>query len=44
MVSTEGGMDIEDVAEKTPEKIHKRLLVDIDTGVSDCTDAADVSR
>lgn len=34
MVSTEGGMDIEDVAEKTPEKIHK-LSVDIDDGVSD---------
>lgn len=34
MVSTEGGMDIEDVAEKTPEKIH-RLAVDIEEGVSE---------
>jgi succinyl-CoA synthetase beta subunit len=33
MVSTEGGMDIEDVAENSPEKIHK-LAVDIDTGVT----------
>ncbi|MEM6811359.1 MAG: ADP-forming succinate--CoA ligase subunit beta [Pseudomonadota bacterium] len=34
MVSTEGGMDIEDVAEETPEKIH-RLAVDIDEGVTE---------
>jgi len=34
MVSTEGGMDIEDVAESSPEKIHK-LSIDIDAGVSD---------
>lgn len=34
MVSTEGGMDIEDVAESTPEKIHK-LAIDIDAGVSE---------
>jgi succinyl-CoA synthetase beta subunit len=34
MVSTEGGMDIEDVAEKTPEKIH-RMAIDIEEGVSD---------
>lgn len=32
MVSTEGGMDIEDVAEKHPEKIHK-LSIDPATGM-----------
>lgn len=32
MVSTEGGMDIEDVAEKTPEKIHK-VAIDPATGM-----------
>ncbi|MEM8833297.1 MAG: ADP-forming succinate--CoA ligase subunit beta [Pseudomonadota bacterium] len=41
MVSTEGGMDIEDVAEKTPKKIH-RSAVDIDKGVSDAQ-AADLA-
>lgn len=43
MVSTEGGMDIEDVAEKTPEKIH-RIAVDIEEGVSeaDATKLAEV--
>ncbi len=34
MVSTEGGMDIEEVAENTPDKIHN-LSIDIDEGVSD---------
>ncbi len=34
MVSTEGGMDIEEVAESSPDKIHK-LSIDIDAGVSD---------
>jgi len=28
MVSTEGGMDIEEVAEKTPEKIHREFIKD----------------
>ena len=32
MASSEGGMDIEEVAEKTPEKIHY-LTVDPDTGI-----------
>lgn len=32
MVSTEGGMDIEEVAEKTPEKIHK-VSIDPATGM-----------
>lgn len=32
MVSTEGGVDIEDVAEKTPEKIHK-VTIDPATGM-----------
>ncbi len=34
MVSTEGGMDIEEVAEKTPEKITK-VAIDPETGVTD---------
>ena len=34
MVSTEGGMDIEEVAENTPEKIIK-VAIDIDAGISD---------
>lgn len=34
MVSTEGGMDIEEVAESTPDKIHN-LSIDIDQGVTD---------
>ena len=38
MVSTEGGMDIEEVAENSPEKIHK-LAIDYDAGLTDA-DAA----
>ena len=34
MASSEGGMDIEEVAAKTPEKIHK-IFVDPDTGIAD---------
>ncbi len=34
MASSEGGMDIEEVAEHHPEKIHK-LAIDPDTGLSD---------
>ncbi len=34
MASSEGGMDIEEVAEKTPEKIHK-VAVDPSTGLTD---------
>jgi succinyl-CoA synthetase beta subunit len=34
MASTEGGMDIEEVAESTPEAIHK-IHVDINAGVTD---------
>jgi len=33
MASTEGGMDIEEVAENTPEAIHK-IHVDIETGIT----------
>jgi succinyl-CoA synthetase beta subunit len=42
MASSEGGMDIEDVAEKTPEKIHK-VVVDPGTGLTDA-DAEGVAR
>ncbi len=42
MASSEGGMDIEEVAAKTPEKIH-RVFIDPGTGLSDA-DAADVSK
>jgi succinyl-CoA synthetase beta subunit len=34
MASSEGGMDIEEVASKTPEKIHK-IFVDPETGIKD---------
>src|SRR3954462_13760823 len=34
MASSEGGMDIEEVAEKTPEKIHK-VFIDPSTGLKD---------
>jgi len=34
MASSEGGMDIEEVAAKTPEKIHK-VFIDPETGLSD---------
>ena len=42
MASSEGGMDIEEVAEHTPEKIHK-VVVDPVKGLADA-DADDVSR
>ena len=41
MASSEGGMDIEEVAAKTPEKIHK-VFIDPATGLS-AEDAANVS-
>ena len=41
MASSEGGMDIEEVAEHTPEKIHK-VFIDPDTGLTDA-DADDVA-
>jgi len=42
MASSEGGMDIEEVAAKTPEKIH-RLTIDPAKGVAD-KDAEDIVR
>jgi succinyl-CoA synthetase beta subunit len=42
MASSEGGMDIEEVAAKTPEKIH-RLAIDPSKGVVD-RDAEDIAR
>jgi succinyl-CoA synthetase beta subunit len=42
MASSEGGMDIEEVAEHHPEKIHK-IFIDPATGLSD-KDADDISR
>ena len=42
MASSEGGMDIEEVAAKTPEKIHK-VFIDPETGLSD-GDADSVAR
>jgi len=42
MASSEGGMDIEEVASKTPEKIH-RLTIDPMKGLED-RDAEDVAR
>ncbi len=42
MASSEGGMDIEEVAAKTPEKIHK-VFVDPQTGLKD-SEADDVAR
>ena len=42
MASSEGGMDIEEVAAKTPEKIHK-VFVDPKTGLTDA-EADDVAR
>ncbi|HEY4138711.1 MAG TPA: ADP-forming succinate--CoA ligase subunit beta [Casimicrobiaceae bacterium] len=42
MASSEGGMDIEEVAAKTPEKIHK-VAVDPVKGLSDA-DADDIAR
>src|SRR3954468_22791606 len=42
MASSEGGMDIEEVAAKTPQKIHK-VFIDPASGLAD-RDADDVSR
>ena len=42
MASSEGGMDIEEVAAKTPEKIHK-VFIDPTKGLTD-TEADDVAR
>jgi succinyl-CoA synthetase beta subunit len=42
MASSEGGMDIEEVAHKTPEKIH-RVAIDPVAGLSD-RDADDIAR
>jgi len=42
MASSEGGMDIEEVAAKTPEKIHK-VMIDPVNGLTD-TDADDIAR
>jgi succinyl-CoA synthetase beta subunit len=42
MASSEGGMDIEEVAAKTPEKIHK-VFIDPGTGLLD-RDASDVAE
>jgi len=42
MASSEGGMDIEEVAAKTPEKIHK-VFIDPATGLTDA-DAAGVAK
>jgi succinyl-CoA synthetase beta subunit len=42
MASSEGGMDIEAVAEHTPEKIHK-VFIDPGTGLKD-TEADDIAR
>jgi len=42
MASSEGGMDIEEVAAKTPEKIH-RVVIDPATGLTDA-EADDVAR
>ena len=42
MASTEGGMDIEEVAAHTPEKIHK-VFIDPATGLNDA-EADDVAR
>src|SRR4029079_11528066 len=42
MASSEGGMDIEEVAAKTPEKIHK-VFVDPGTGLTDAQ-AEDMAR
>ena len=42
MASSEGGMDIEEVAAKTPEKIHK-VFIDPATGLQD-TEAGGVAR
>jgi succinyl-CoA synthetase beta subunit len=43
MASSEGGMDIEEVAAKTPEKIHKVIIQDPLKGLAD-KDAEDIAR
>jgi succinyl-CoA synthetase beta subunit len=43
MASSEGGMDIEEVAAKTPEKIHKVIIEDPFKGLAD-RDAEDIAR
>jgi succinyl-CoA synthetase beta subunit len=43
MASSEGGMDIEEVAAKTPEKIHKVIIQDPSKGLAD-KDAEDIAR
>jgi succinyl-CoA synthetase beta subunit len=43
MASSEGGMDIEEVAAKTPEKIHKVIIKDPLKGLAD-KDAEDIAR
>jgi succinyl-CoA synthetase beta subunit len=43
MASSEGGMDIEEVAAKTPEKIHKAIIQDPFKGLAD-KDAEDMAR
>jgi len=43
MASSEGGMDIEEVASKTPEKIHKVIIKDPLKGLAD-KDAEDIAR
>ena len=42
MASSEGGMDIEEVAAKTPEKIHKAIIQDPFKGLAD-KDAEDIA-
>ena len=42
MASSEGGMDIEEVAHKTPEKIHK-VIIDPETGLT-AEEAEDIAR
>jgi len=43
MASSEGGMDIEEVAATTPEKIHKVVIQDPSKGLAD-KDAEDIAR
>jgi len=43
MASSEGGMDIEEVAARTPEKIHKVIIQDPFKGLAD-KDAEDIAR
>jgi succinyl-CoA synthetase beta subunit len=43
MASSEGGMDIEEVAARTPEKIHKVIIKDPFKGLAD-KDAEDIAR